>query len=89
MAGTRFGVEIVGHTDNDGTEDQNYPLSRARADAARSLVGTGAFLSLDVTTRGVGPSAPLASGSSEDVKSQNRRVSFRVNARVATGVGAP
>jgi OOP family OmpA-OmpF porin len=89
MMGTRFGVQIVGHADNDGTEDQNFPLSRARADAVRSLLGPDTFEALQISTTGVGSNEPLTAGTSESDKRRNRRVSFRLDLRGAGGARTP
>jgi OOP family OmpA-OmpF porin len=85
-SGVQFRVEIVGHTDSDGAEDQNVPLSRRRADVVRTLVDAARLGSVDVVTSGAGSHAPLARGGTEEEKRQNRRVAFRVVPRdVHTG----
>jgi OOP family OmpA-OmpF porin len=74
--GRRAALEIVGHTDSDGSETSNAALSQARAEAVWSLLDRR-FDALDITTRGVGSSAPIATGTDEAIKQHNRRVSFR------------
>jgi OOP family OmpA-OmpF porin len=85
MAGARHGVQIVGHADTDGTEDQNAPLSRSRAEAVKALLGLEVFESLDVSIEGVGSNDPLTPGTTESEKRQNRRVSFRIDAGSLAG----
>lgn len=78
LRGQRARVEVVGHTDNDGTESANGPLSQARAEAVLALLPTPLLDAIDLSTTGVGATAPFTTGSTEDDKQQNRRVSFRV-----------
>ena len=78
VRGQRARVEIVGHTDSDGTDVSNGPLSQARAEALLSMLRTPLLDSLDLATTGVGSASPLARGTSEQDKQQNRRASFRV-----------
>lgn len=74
----RARIDIFGHTDSDGPDTLNRPLSQARADMMLSVVGTELFEALDFSTRGAGMSVPATSGDTEDHKARNRRVSFRV-----------
>jgi outer membrane protein OmpA-like peptidoglycan-associated protein len=76
--GRRAQVEVVGHTDADGSDSVNGPLSQARADAVLKAVGTPARSALDLSAIGVGTTAPLAPGGDERDKERNRSVSFRV-----------
>lgn len=78
IRGQRARVEIVGHTDSDGTDVSNGPLSQARADALLSLLRTPLLDAVDLLTSGAGSASPLARGTSEQDKQQNRRASFRV-----------
>jgi OOP family OmpA-OmpF porin len=78
VRGQRARVEIVGHTDSDGTDVANGPLSQARADALLAVLRSPLLDTVDLTTTGVGSTSPLARGTAEQDKQQNRRVSFRV-----------
>jgi OOP family OmpA-OmpF porin len=78
LHGQRARVEVVGHTDSDGSDSQNEPLSRARAETVVRMVPAPLLDALDLSATGVGASQPLTSGSTEAEKEQNRRVSFRV-----------
>lgn len=74
---TRF--VLGGHTDLDGDESINGPLSQARADSARSyLVEKFEIASDRIVARGFGTSEPLheTERSAED-KRYNRRVDLR------------
>jgi OOP family OmpA-OmpF porin len=72
----RYTVDIAGHTDLDGAQDANMPLSQARADRIAGIVGRG-LEAVVVRSRGVGSGEPANAGSTEDDKQQNRRVSLR------------
>jgi OOP family OmpA-OmpF porin len=78
VRGTRARVEIIGHTDTDGTDRENGPLSEARAERILGSLRSPLFDALDFTARGVGSSAPLTPGTSDAEKQSNRRASFRV-----------
>ena len=74
----RTRVELIGHADNDGSDEVNSPLSVARADTILRQLPLSRFDALDVIPRGVGTAEPLAAGVTETDKARNRRVSFRV-----------
>jgi outer membrane protein OmpA-like peptidoglycan-associated protein len=75
---SRVRVEINGHTDSDGSDAANLPLSQARADAVLSLLARDRLDALDFAARGVGSSMPLPDVAGETGKERNRRVSFLV-----------
>lgn len=71
-------VEIVGHTDNEGSPNNNLILSRARAESVRQyLVELGIPLT-QMTTVGMGASQPIASNEDADGRRRNRRIEFRI-----------
>lgn len=78
--GRRAVVEVVGHTDSDGSETTNDALSRARAGWLISQLPAGALPALDVRAVGAGSTEPLVRGETEGEKQLNRRLSFRVRA---------
>jgi outer membrane protein OmpA-like peptidoglycan-associated protein len=86
--GQRVRVEIVGHTDTDGTDIANGPLSASRAEAVRGQLATAQFDTLDFAVKGVGATSPLARGTTEADKSRNRRASFRVLLPAGAGQGS-
>ena len=70
-------IKIVGHTDSDGTDDANLKLSKERANSVRAvLISQYGIDGGRIETEGQGEGAPISSNSSEDGKSQNRRVEF-------------
>jgi OOP family OmpA-OmpF porin len=84
VRGGRARVEVVGHTDSDGTDRENGPLSQARAEQIVGSVRSPLFDAIEFTARGVGSSAPLTPGASEPEKQRNRRASFRVSLPIAS-----
>jgi outer membrane protein OmpA-like peptidoglycan-associated protein len=76
--GARATIELLGHTDADGTELENVPLSRRRAETVRALLPVSRLDALDLEVKGVASAAPLTAGDTEDDKRRNRRVAFRV-----------
>jgi outer membrane protein OmpA-like peptidoglycan-associated protein len=68
-------LELVGHTDNTGGQDNNYSLSTARAEAVKSYlisrgIAPGRFQKID----GKGQDQPVSDNNSAAGRAQNRRV---------------
>lgn len=69
-------VQIVGHTDNSGSDATNLDLSKRRAVAVKAeLVKLGVSADM-LTTDGMGASVPIASNDTPSNKALNRRVEF-------------
>ncbi|MEX1108978.1 MAG: DUF4892 domain-containing protein [Dongiaceae bacterium] len=70
---------VVGHTDNEGTQDFNLSLSRERAKAVvAALVEREAIERNRLDAAGVGMLAPVASNETEAGRARNRRVELVV-----------
>ncbi len=70
-------LQIVGHTDSDGTEDANQTLSEDRAAAVREALMTVYGVDGErLTTLGKGASEPVSANSDPAGKAKNRRVEF-------------
>jgi outer membrane protein OmpA-like peptidoglycan-associated protein len=68
--------EVQGHTDNTGSRATNRRLSNARAKTVMTyLVGRGVPPNR-LTSKGYGPSNPIASNKTKEGRAQNRRVSL-------------
>jgi outer membrane protein OmpA-like peptidoglycan-associated protein len=68
-------LELVGHTDNTGTQDGNYALSTARAESVKNfLIQKGIPATRFQKTDGKGQDEPVADNSTPAGKAQNRRV---------------
>ncbi len=74
---TDIKLEISGHTDNDGTPENNLKLSQARANAVKKHLTLLGIDESRLTTKGYGESRPLKPNSSPEGKQENRRVEFR------------
>ena len=77
-SGEQLAIEIVGHTDAEGAETANLPLSRMRAEAVRNLIGAEPLPHLAFTVDGVGSREPAFTGGSDVNNQRNRRVTLRV-----------
>lgn len=70
-------VEIIGHTDDNGSQERNLRLSQARANAILSLFVSQGLKANNLTTRGVGAQELLQAAPNQN-QDLNRRVSFKV-----------
>lgn len=71
-------IDIEGHTDNTGSLQYNQNLSERRAQSvARYLVDSGVS-STRISTKGFGPSMPVASNDNAHGRSLNRRVEIKI-----------
>jgi outer membrane protein OmpA-like peptidoglycan-associated protein len=87
--GERARVEILGHTDTDGTDLANGPLSQARADWILERIRPPLLDTIEFATRGVGSTEPLTRDTAEAEKRRNRRASFRVLLPAPSVQGSP
>jgi len=71
-------IEIIGHTDNKGTDDYNQGLSQRRANSVSAYLKNHGITSSRVSTKGMGESDPIASNETEEGRKKNRRVAFVV-----------
>jgi outer membrane protein OmpA-like peptidoglycan-associated protein len=78
VRGRRVQVEILGHTDSDGSDVLNGPLSEARARVLLTAIPTSRLDALEFTTRGVASTEPITAGVTEQEKQRNRRASIRL-----------
>ncbi len=74
-------IEIRGHTDEVGREEDNLELSRQRAEAVRRYLIEKGIAEDRLTARGFGESRPIADNDSPEGRQKNRRTEF-----VVTGV---
>jgi OmpA-OmpF porin, OOP family len=71
-------IEIVGHTDNQGTDEHNLELSKNRAEAVKQYLVDGGVDESRLTTRGAGRSEPVASNDTDEGRAKNRRTEFKI-----------
>lgn len=70
-------LNIVGHTDSDGTDESNITLSKNRAEAVKKALVTVYGISADrLSSEGKGEMEPVADNGTAQGKAQNRRVEF-------------
>ncbi len=74
----RMNIEIEGHTDNVGSEDDNLRLSSDRAEAVLEYLVSRNIRMERLTARGYGESEPLYTNNHDEGKQLNRRVEFTV-----------
>jgi len=71
---TGYNITIQGHTDSDGSDEYNYRLSKARADAIKTILVNRGVDAARIETIGYGETQPIASNSTAAGKAQNRRI---------------
>jgi OOP family OmpA-OmpF porin len=71
-------VEIQGHTDNVGKDEENMKLSQDRADEVRKYLISKGIEAARVTSKGYGPTMPVADNANDAGKAKNRRTSLKV-----------
>jgi len=70
-------IEVMGHTDDDGTDIHNEKLSENRAQSVVKYLSTKIDLHR-LTAKGYGESIPLLDNINEENKAVNRRVEFKI-----------
>ncbi|WP_207514647.1 OmpA family protein [Longitalea luteola] len=70
--GLKLGV--YGHTDNQGSDDVNMPLSQKRAEAVRAYLLRKGLKENQIEAKGYGAEKPVADNDTEAGRSRNRRV---------------
>lgn len=74
------GINVVGHTDSQGTDAYNQGLSERRAASVRQyLISKGVNGNL-ITASGKGETSPVASNATKEGRQQNRRVDISIRA---------
>lgn len=71
-------IDVMGHTDSDGSEAYNQTLSERRAQSVASYLSARGVQSARVATRGYGEMQPIASNETVEGKAANRRVEIKL-----------
>ncbi len=77
-------VSIEGHASDEGEEQHNLLLSKARAEAVRVYLIAKGVAAERLSSAGHGESKPLASNDSEEGREKNRRVEFHITKQEVT-----
>jgi outer membrane protein OmpA-like peptidoglycan-associated protein len=71
-------VTLIGHTDNDGTAEQNMALSRERVERMAALLVHAGIQPRRITTIGRGLTQPIADNGTAAGRARNRRIELVV-----------
>lgn len=71
-------LNIVGHTDNSGSDSHNMALSQRRSAAVQSYLLERGVIPERLTATGMGESSPRAANSTEEGRRLNRRVEIYI-----------
>ena len=71
-------LEIIGHTDNVGSQEANQELSEKRAEAVKNYLLLNNIEPNRIRASGRGESLPIANNELEDGRFKNRRVAFEL-----------
>ncbi|WP_109354209.1 OmpA family protein [Sphingorhabdus sp. EL138] len=71
-------IDVYGHTDSTGTDQYNQSLSERRALSVANFLSNSGVQRARVETRGFGESQPIATNSTEEGRSANRRVELKI-----------
>jgi len=76
-------IVVIGHTDSSGSDALNQSLSEKRAKSVENYLKQ-AYPSVNITSKGMGESSPVATNSTSEGRAQNRRVEVQVSAKSIT-----
>lgn len=71
-------VDIIGHTDSDGSDTYNKDLSDRRAKAVLTYLAGHGIDGARLNAKGLGESQPIADNGTNEGKEKNRRVEFLI-----------
>ena len=80
-ANRNISVDVVGHTDNVGSDEYNLNLGRRRAQAAQDYLSRQGVAGSQLRVLSKGESAPVATNDNESGRALNRRVEFVVSGK--------
>ena len=77
-------ISIEGHASDEGDENYNLSLSKARAEAVRAYLVTKGIAADRLSSTGYGESKPLVANDTGQNREKNRRVEFNITQQDAT-----
>ena len=75
---SNYKFDIIGHTDNTGTEKRNEKLSLSRAKSVYDYFISKGIDESSMNYKGMGDSSPISNNETEEGREKNRRVEFKV-----------
>lgn len=81
LAQTSVKVQVTGHTDALGAQSFNLQLSQRRATAVMAYLVSKGVDAARITAEGEGEFSPIDSNDTEEGRTQNRRVEFKILAQ--------
>lgn len=82
------GLVVEGHTDSQGSEEDNRDLSQRRADAVRSYLIARGYAADRITAEGLGEGRPIADNGTPEGRSNNRRVEIIIQRATPVRAGS-
>lgn len=76
-------VDIIGHTDNTGSEIYNEELSQRRADSVAGFLVQRGVIRERIVAFGEGETRPIATNETKEGRARNRRVEIKITPIVA------
>jgi outer membrane protein OmpA-like peptidoglycan-associated protein len=73
-------IEIIGHTDDKGSDSYNQGLSERRSNSVGAYLRNNGISSARISTRGMGESDPKVANDTDTNRAENRRVEFVITA---------
>ena len=73
-------IEIIGHTDDKGSDDYNQNLSQRRAVSVADYLKANGISAARIATKGMGETDPKVSNDTDSGRAENRRVEFVITA---------
>lgn len=77
-ANPAYKLTVHGHTDNTGNAEKNLELSKKRAQAAKDYLVSKGVAESRISSEGYGDAQPVGSNDTQEGRSKNRRVEFKI-----------
>lgn len=71
-------IEVMGHTDDKGSETYNMDLSRKRAESVKEYLLTQGIAAAKMDAKGYGEDMPIVPNDTPENRARNRRVEFKI-----------
>ena len=81
---TVFDIDVIGHTDSDGTAEYNQALSVRRAESVKNFMVSEGINAGIIDVIGKGESSPIADNKTREGRALNRRVEIHVGVKRRT-----